>query len=180
MQHLPSTLKVWACALTLGACATAGVLSGCDKGSTPESTDPETTPDEGGETAAAEPKKEEPGAPDVPWAEKTYKQRMTWMGVEVYPKMKELFQGYDPEYYASFSCETCHGDDAKDVKYAMPNAITPLAVDNPVEDGMGIDEKQTQFMMEQVVPTMAELLDTTPYDPEAQSGFGCLGCHLEG
>ena len=51
---------------------------------------------------------------------------MEHMGLVLYPAMKEVFQGQDGERWAEFKCQTCHGDDAKEVNYEMPNAIVHM------------------------------------------------------
>ncbi|MCH9685210.1 MAG: hypothetical protein K0V04_27490 [Deltaproteobacteria bacterium] len=127
---------------------------------------------DGGETATA------PGAPDVKWADKSFQQRKEWMGIEVLPKMKGLFQEYDNAQFKGFGCDTCHGDDGKDKEYKMPSdAIYPLPKADPITAAMEYDEAVTKFMMERVVPETAALLDMEPYNPETGEGFGCFGCH---
>jgi hypothetical protein len=144
-------------------------LLGCGK--PPEAEGPKTPADEPKEQAA------EPGAPDVPWEEKSHQQRLEYMGTVVYPKMKEMFQAHDPESYAEFTCATCHGDDMEAVNYEMPNTLIGLPADNPVEDSMGYAPETAKFMVEKVVPTMAELLDHKPFDPATGEGFDCFECH---
>lgn len=152
---------------TLALCSVFLLASACDKGDD----QPTEAPAEGGQ--AAEPEATtEPGAPDVPWEEKSFQQRMEHMGLVVYPSMKEVFQGHDPERFAEFKCQTCHGDDAKDVNYHMPNAVTPLSAADPMADGNGIDEEMTKFMAETVMPKMQEHL--------AGDEITCNSCHLEG
>jgi len=141
-------------------------LVACDKTSEPESTAPETV-DAAGASGTGE-----PGSPDVPWEEKNHQQRMEFMGLVVYPSMKEAFAGFDGARFAEFKCQTCHGDDAKEVNYHMPNAVTPLSKSDPVGDGNGIDPAITKFMLETVVPTMQEHLKGDEVD--------CHSCHLEG
>ena len=119
-----------------------------------------------------------PGAPNVPWSQKTAVQKQDWMGLEVLPKMKALFTEYDASYAQNFECSVCHGDDADTVDFAMPNpglyALSPM---NTLEESAEYDAEVTQFMAKTVVPEMAKLLDMEPYDPESQAGFGCFGCH---
>lgn len=120
----------------------------------------------------------EPGAPGVPWAEKTFEQRQEWMGVVFYPAMKSLFQTHDAIAFKTFKCQTCHGDDMKERKFEMPSdSIFPLDPERPVESAMEYDEAITKFMIEVVVPESAKLLDTQPYNPETGEGFGCFDCH---
>jgi hypothetical protein len=120
----------------------------------------------------------EPGAPSVAWADKTFEQRKTWMGIEVFPKMKTAFQGHDATQFKSFTCETCHGDGAKEKNYAMPNdSIYPLPKDDPIKAAMEYDDKIAKFMVNDVVPQMATMLSTQPASAENPTGLSCFGCH---
>lgn len=161
--------------------------SSCDKTGTTPTTPPAS--DEGGAADAATTEEAtgdeqtadaiEPGAPDVAWTDKTFKQRQEFMGVYVFPKMKETFQSHDAELFKGFKCQTCHGDDMDAVKFAMPNeGIYPLSKDDPIGAAKEYDEKMTAFMVNQVVPQMAELMDAT-WDPDDQGpeSFGCFSCH---
>lgn len=143
------------------------LVSACDKGSDATPAQPEAAGPS--EPVAAE---EEPGSADVPWEEKDHQQRMEHMGLVVYPAMKEVFQGNDGERFAEFKCQTCHGDDAKEVNYHMPNAVVPLSKDDPIAAGNDMDPEMTKFMMETVVPTMTENM--------AGEQINCFSCHLEG
>lgn len=168
----------------------AGTMS-CDKGSTagsaaPSDAAPASEADPASEPATAEaaaPAEEtadkvEPGAPGVPWAEKTFKQRQEYMGITFFPAAKKSFKAYDEAAFAQFKCQTCHGDDMKERNYKMPSdAIYALNPENPVQDGMDFDAKVTQFMIDIVVPESAKLLDMEPFNPETGQGFGCFGCH---
>ncbi len=131
------------------------------------------SPEQGQQQAQAE----EPGAPNIPWAEKTHQQRQEFMGIYVFPKMKQVFQGKDAQAYAGFKCQTCHGDDMEAVNFKMPNDLYPLPAENTIEAAKEYDAEMTQFMMEQVVPTMVEVLGVQPYDPSTGQGFGCFSCH---
>lgn len=119
----------------------------------------------------------EPGAPGVKWADKDRKQRMEHMGIVVLPEMKKLFGAYDSAGFGSFKCDECHGKDAKAVDYKMPNGLYPLDKNDPIKGAMDYDAKITKFMMEQVTPKMAELLDSKPWSPENPTGVGCFTCH---
>ncbi len=162
--------------LAAAACEKGGEASNppADGGDT--ATTPAADADGGGAVTAEA--KTAPGAPDVKWADKSFQQRKEWMGIEVLPKMKALFQEYDGAQFKGFKCQTCHGDDGKDKNYEMPSdAIYPLPKDDPITAAMEYDEGVTKFMMERVVPETAVLLDMDPYDPATGQGFGCFGCH---
>jgi hypothetical protein len=117
------------------------------------------------------------GAPGVPWREKSHDQRMDWMGVEVFPKMKSAFVARDPEGHENFQCQTCHGANMEAVKFEMPNALFSLSKERTIEAAREYDAGVTEFMLSVVVPKMAALLDQKPYDPATGQGFGCFGCH---
>jgi hypothetical protein len=122
-------------------------------------------------------KASEPGAPGIPWSEKTFAQRQDYMGLEVLPAMKEKFEAFGAEEFADFKCQTCHGDDMKEVKFEMPNDLYALPKENTWQAAMDYNPEITKFMGEVVVPEMAKLLDMQPFDPETGQGFGCFGCH---
>ena len=47
--------------------------------------------------------------PGVPWQSLTDAERFVRMQTQVMPRMKTMFQAFDPDAYADFSCKTCHG-----------------------------------------------------------------------
>lgn len=152
---------------TIAVCSVLLLAPACDKADD----QPTAAPAEGGQAADPE-ATVEPGAPGIAWTEKSFQQRMEHMGLVVFPSMKEAFQSQDGDRFAEFKCQTCHGDDMKEVKYEMPNAATPLDPADPVADGNGIDEEMTKFMVETVLPKMQEHL--------AGDDVTCNSCHLEG
>jgi len=107
--------------------------------------------------------------------------RGKYMKDVVMPKMKEVFTAFDPKY-SDMKCTTCHGSAAMSGSFAMPNAELPklpedmakfkeLAAKNP---------KMTEFMLKQVKPEMAKLLNEPEWTPESKTGFGCTNCHTKG
>lgn len=124
------------------------------------------------------------GPPDVKWDDMTKEQRGKYMKAVVVPKMKPLFQEFDPALFKKFDCATCHGKDAKERKFKMPNPELHPLPSTPEAFGAMMKTKPTwpkwtKFMGEKVEPTMAALLGTHPFDPKkpAAGGFGCIGCH---
>lgn len=135
------------------------------------------TPEPSGEPQTAAPESE-PGAPEVPWADKTFKQRQEYMGLFVMPKMKSIFAAHDPAAFGSIKCQTCHGEDMEAEKFEMPNeGIYPLSPTDPITGAMEYDAEITKFMKEQVVPEMAALLGEPVISAEHPDGFGCMSCH---
>jgi hypothetical protein len=156
--------------------------AGCEKTSastTPPAEDSAGAAAEGGAADGGATADTEPGAPGVAWKDKTFDQKKEFMGVEVFPKMKAMFKAYDAGQFGSFKCDTCHGPDPKARNYEMPtDAMYPLPADNPVKAAMDYDEKVTRFMIDEVMPDMAQLLELQSGDPATGLGeFGCLSCH---
>ncbi len=151
-------------------------LAGCDK-----SAEPANPP--APEPEASKPAQPEPAAqpePEKPatWAEMDRKQRKRFMGLEVLPKMKDLFQEYKADDYGTFQCQTCHGDNWTEIDFKMPNVAYPLPADNPIAAARDYDEEVTAFMVDKVMPTMGDLLGKK-YDKATGTGeFGCLSCHV--
>ena len=157
-----------------GAAASAGDSAGAAEAGGDAGAGEAGAADAGGEGGAAT----EPGAPGVAWADKTFKQRQEYMGITVLPKMKSLFQGHDATAFGTFKCQTCHGNDMAAKKFKMPNdGIYPLNPADPVKGAREYDEKITKFMLEQVTPQMAEMLDETMISKDNPNGFGCMRCH---
>jgi hypothetical protein len=149
-------------------CATSLGLLGCDKTKNPPSDNPSTTgnvANDGGESAGSE----------VAWHDMDREARMIYMGSTVMPAMKEAFKqhGFD-----TFKCANCHGTDFKQVDYKMPNDLTPLNPDNPIQSGMDLDEEMTKFMVSVVLPEMAKMLGEQTDVTTGKGEFGCLSCHL--
>lgn len=96
----------------------------------------------------------------------------------VMPRMGELFRSANAQRYADMNCGTCHGSGARSGNFRMPSPDLPKL--DPT-DGFAAHQHEapevTRFMMEQVVPRMAELLGEAPYDPAKGAGFGCFDCH---
>jgi hypothetical protein len=165
--------------LSLLLAASLGFV-GCKKdGETkqPDDVASSTTSDQdGGEEPVGEDAGEEGGAPEAKgWASMDRDARLTFMGTDVLPKMKDAFKqrGFD-----TFKCANCHGEDYKEVDFKMPNDLTPLNPDNPIQSGMDLDEEMTKFMVSEVLPQMAELLGKETDVTTGKGEFGCLSCHL--
>jgi hypothetical protein len=128
-----------------------------------------TTPASGGEQGAT-------ALADREFDSLTDEEKGQFMAEVVMPAMKPMFQQFDGEEFANFSCATCHGSNAREVGFHMPNGVHPLDPANmPSMDGE--DGRWMHFMVEQVKPKMAELLHEEQWTPESQRGFGCFHCH---
>jgi len=170
-------------ATVLFSCSIALGFTACDKGATPAAPADATpatpaTPDVAAPDAGGEAEAVEPGAPGVKWADKTFEQRKDHMGIVYLKAMKKSFKAHDEAQFAGFKCQHCHGDDMKEQNFSMPSdSLYPLNPETPVESAMEYDEEITKFMVEQIVPESAKLLDMEPYNPETGQGHGCFACH---
>jgi hypothetical protein len=90
--------------------------------------------------------------------------------------MKPLFEEHDSERFADFNCKTCHGDNAQEVEFQMPNGLAPL---DPTQLAAMFesDQPMAKFMTGTVWPKMSELLGKPRFDPQTGQGFSCLNCH---
>ncbi|MFO7566863.1 MAG: hypothetical protein R6X02_29740 [Enhygromyxa sp.] len=181
-MHLrTSTLTI---SLSLFCAASFGLL-GCDKGKAPPD-NPTTAAsnvapmdgggDDGGDDGSGSgSESESSSAEQVAWHDMDRQARTAFMGTTVMPAMKDAFKqhGFD-----TFKCANCHGSDFKEVDYKMPNDLTPLNPDNPIQSGMDLDEEMTKFMVAVVTPKMAELLGEETDVTTGKGEFGCLSCHL--
>lgn len=117
----------------------------------------------------------------VAWADMDRDQKAKYMLDVVQPTMQELFVAFDAETFGgdSFGCATCHGNNATEVDFAMPNTLHPLdpkALPTPASPDPKVARWAT-FMFTRVTPKMVELLGEEPYDMDTHQGFGCFGCH---
>lgn len=156
------------------AIASALMLAGCGGSATEgdETTAEETT---GGEETTAEEISAESLAA-MAWADVPEDQRGRWMSEVVVPAMEPQFQAHDAERFADFGCATCHGEDAREVGFEMPNGLAPLDPQQ-IPAMFQSDQPMAQFMVQTVWPQMAELLGEAPFDAETGEGFSCMNCH---
>ncbi len=163
--------------------AVAGLLAlvACSRASPPAAATAESPPPRAKPRAAAQ--TGGVGAPRIPWKDKTHDQRLEYMGLFVLDRMGTLFAEWRPDEFSAenaFRCQTCHGDgfDRPPVDFHMPRVAFALDADDPIGGAMKYDPVAARFMVERVVPTMAELLSEEPYDPATGRGtFGCFRCH---
>jgi hypothetical protein len=148
--------------------AFALVLAAC--GSSPQPTTTPTPPKEGqGDGASAT-----VVLPDVPFADLDHDQRIAFMKQKVMPAMKPIFQNHDAKDFASFSCKTCHGEQAKDGHFDMPNPKLPKLDFNDLSE---FKKEDLEWMGKEVMPTMGKILNLPLHSKDNPKGFGCLNCH---
>jgi hypothetical protein len=182
MRVQTSTSTFTICLALFGAASLGSI--GCDKNKPPPD-DPSTTSagnpdptDGGGEAEGGDEGEVGEGGEDggeASWADMNREARLAHMGSVVMPAMKEAFKqrGFD-----TFKCANCHGNDYKEVDFKMPNDLTPLNPDNPIQSGMDLDEEMTKFMVSVVLPEMSKMLGEQTDVTTGKGEFGCLSCHL--
>ena len=143
----------------------------------------------GGKSTPAPAPAPEPAEVTVPEGMKfddmNHEQRLAFMKGTVMPRMKELFQAFDAAKFADFNCKTCHGSGAEDGSFKMPSPDVPAlpGTEEAFKEFAQEPEHQpwVKFMIEQVEPEMAKLLQMSPYDPATDQGdFSCGSCHTVG
>jgi hypothetical protein len=118
-----------------------------------------------------------PYEPPGPWADLDRLQRIEYMENLVEPAARELFQEFDPELYAEFGCETCHGEDPADHDYAMPSgALEALSISeiNGLANNVDPDRARYAALMDDVKATVAPLVGQQPFP---SGSFSCFDCH---
>jgi hypothetical protein len=114
--------------------------------------------------------------PDLSFDKLDHDQRVTFMKKKVVPTMKPIFQNHDAKNFAEFGCKTCHGEQAKQGHFDMPNPNLPKL---NFADMSKFKKEDLDWMHNEVWPTMGKLLDMPLYSKDNPKGFGCLNCHTE-
>ena len=115
------------------------------------------------------------------FAQMSDEERKDFMKKVVLPKVRPAFQKVEPKEFAKMNCATCHGPNARETKFEMPNPkllklpSTPAGWKKLAEK----EGKMMKFMKEELTPMMAELLHEAPFDPKTGKGFGCFECHTK-
>jgi hypothetical protein len=99
------------------------------------------------------------------------------MKQKVVPAMKPIFQNHDPKGYAEFGCKTCHGEQAMQGHFDMPNPDLPKLNFKDQAAMAKFKKEDLEWMAKEVKPEMAKLLSLPEFTPENPKGFGCTGCH---
>lgn len=120
-------------------------------------------------------------SPPVAYEDMNFAQRRVFMEEVVLPEMTELFVAFDPKF-AGMTCATCHGDGAADGTYAMPSPQLPVLPGTEEAYAEYVKDPEharwSQFMLDEVWPQMADLLDVETYDPKTRPhGLSCTSCH---
>ncbi len=123
---------------------------------------------------------------EVPWKDGPMafddvpeKLRGRYMKEIVLPAMKPIFQKIDAEKFQKFGCAACHGKDARERHFKMPNPSLPkLSMSTHFDKDKAAHPETFDAMVHEVEPEMARLLGEKPFDPATGKGFGCLECHM--
>lgn len=121
--------------------------------------------------------------PPTPWDEMEDSEKAAYMRDRVVPVMKPLFVAFNPQEYAEFGCKTCHGPDAREREFEMPNPHNEALFPTGSAEQVAMVAKhpeEVRFMINKVVPTMQALLGLEEYDPVRGTGFSCFFCHPAG
>ncbi len=109
------------------------------------------------------------------WPALSWEDRHEVMTFTVLPNMGKTWQAFTKSDAPTLTCRTCHGQNAEDVKYKMPNPnLPPLDPEHlPRKDSSDANEARwATFMIDEVVPQMIDLIDPPPT-------FGCFNCHTK-
>nr|HEX4313642.1 hypothetical protein [Kofleriaceae bacterium] len=114
------------------------------------------------------------------WTTWSHDQKLAYMEHTVLPAEREVFARFEPVRFASMTCETCHGQGARDGSYKMPNPDLPHLVGGKggFEELYAKQPETLRFMQKVVVPETAKLLGYPPFDMEKHVGFSCYQCHV--
>ncbi len=97
----------------------------------------------------------------------------------VLPNMAHVFQRFAGTNDPELTCRSCHGQDADQVAFAMPHGLSALDPKH-MPDPKSADPKEariTRFMIDEVTPTLARLLDQPLRDEHTGRGVSCFSCH---
>jgi hypothetical protein len=159
----------------------AAACGGGNNASPPPTTATATPASASAAPAASSAEEKVVGPPDVKWADMDKKQRGMFMAKVVMPRMREVFNEFDPKEFGTFTCATCHGKEAKAREFKMPNPDIFVLPGDAAGFGKLMKDKPNwmKFMGEKVKPEMAKLLGMPELDPKnPQPGqFGCAECH---
>lgn len=112
----------------------------------------------------------------IPWSAMNAEEKRAFMEQVITPRMAAVFRAYSPHTYARFGCRSCHGEAADRQDYRMPNPDLPMT-EGDVDAALGPNhERIAAFMLHDVDPAMARLLDAGAADAD-RHGTTCFRCH---
>jgi hypothetical protein len=109
------------------------------------------------------------------WPTLSWEDRHTTMTFTVLPNMGRAWQKFPKSDAPTLTCRSCHGAKAEGTRYKMPNPNLPKLDPAHMPSKTSSDANEARwatFMIDEVVPQMTSLMDTTP-------SFGCFNCHTK-
>lgn len=126
---------------------------------------------------------ERSAGPPQPWEVMSFEAKKAYMAERVLPRMKKVFSDYDPVFFANVDCTTCHGIEAEERQFKMPNPDILMLYPTGHPKQVELVQKQPEmlrFMFGTVVPEVQGMLGLPDYDPATKQGFSCFYCHPRG
>ena len=116
------------------------------------------------------------------WPNTSWEDRHEVMTFTVMPNMGRAWQKFDNTSAPLLTCRTCHGANAEDVNYKMPNPKLAPLDPSRMPSKTSTDPREARyakFMIDEVVPSMTSLIDAAPHDAKTGAGFCCFNCHTK-
>ena len=173
-------VRCTACARTLRGMRTIlllGVLLvACGHAPTP----PPAPPAAADPRASALPPLPPVGPNTMGWTTWSHEQKLAYMKQTVLPAEREIFGRFEPLRFARMTCETCHGQGARDGSFRMPDPDLPHIVGGRggFQELIARQPETVRFMQQAVSAETARLLGHPVFDMEKHVGFSCYPCHV--
>ena len=103
-------------------------------------------------------------APDDTWSKLSFEDRHSSMTFTVLPNMARTWRDFRATKDPEMTCRTCHGANAEEVNYRMPNPSLP-----PIDPARVPPGPVADFMKAKMVPEMRALLGSP--------NLSCNTCH---
>jgi len=152
------------------------LVAACSHGSTA----PPAAPVAAAPHASASPPLPPVGPNTLGWPTWSHEQKLAYMKQTVMPAEREIFGRFEPLRFAKMTCETCHGQGARDGNFKMPNPDLPHLVGarGGFQELLTRQPETLRFMQQVVAPETARLLGYSVFDMEKHVGFSCYQCHV--
>lgn len=114
------------------------------------------------------------------WPTWSHEKKLAYMKQTVMPAEREIFGRFEPLRFSHMTCETCHGQGARDGSYKMPNPDLPhiVGAKHGFEEMIAKEPEVIRFMQQDVGPQTAKLLGYQEFDMPKHVGFSCYQCHV--
>jgi len=101
------------------------------------------------------------------WSSLSFEDKHSRMTFTFHPNMSRRLQRFRQTEYPELACVTCHGMDAEDVDYRMPNGLPPL---DPAAMPGPDDSEMARFMTDVFMPEADRLM-------RVGGTTTCFSCH---